>query len=186
MHQGTRTLNRNRDVRSIERERPIRDRKPIVRLGVQERWHDEIGPDTGDPPEGGSVNDPDLTWAPPRHTPAARRGTGDPARPPSQVEATRGGEHSPRHNLLGNQDSWTGPRDQRDEMQPCTYCRGTDHGADECDRDSLACEKCYVSGRSSAACDVFCKICKTNGLHIEKDCPDFCADGEPLINSSPH
>ena len=111
-----------------------------------------------------------------------------PAHPPRQGEAVRGGEPSPRHNLLGNQDGQTSPRDQRDsdDMQPCTYCKETDHAPEECNREALSCTTCYVNGHNAAACLVYCVKCKTMGRHMEKDCPDFPPDREPLIHSSPY
>ena len=156
-----------------ERERPIRDRKPVVRFGIQENWHDEIDPETRDPPEEESVREIDANWVPPRPSSAARPETGGPSRPPGQGEAAQGREPPPRHNLLGNQDGRTSPRNQRDEMQPCPHCTGTDHAQDECNRAALRCTICYVSGHSTAACNAYCNICKTTELLLEKDCADY-------------
>ena len=62
-----------------ECERPVRDRKPIVRFGVRENWHDEIDQEAHDPPEEEGVREIDANWVPPRLTAVARPETGDPA-----------------------------------------------------------------------------------------------------------
>ena len=167
-----------------ERERPIRDRKPIVRFGVQENWHDEIDQVAHDPPEEAGVRKIDANWVPPRPTAAARPETGDPARPPGQGGGAQGRQSPLRHNLLGNQDGRTSPRHQRNDMQPCPHCTGTDHAQEECDRALLKCDICYVNGHNTAACDVNCIICKKSGLHLEKDCAEY-QQPAPLLSSSP-
>ena len=168
-----------------KRKRPIRDRRPVVRFGIQEHWHDEIDPDTRNPPEEESVREIDANWVPPKPSAAARPETGGPARLPDQGEAAQGRESPPQHNLLGNQDGRTSPRNQRDKMQLCPHCRGTDHAQIDCDRKTLRCTACYVSGHSTAACNAYCSICKTTGLHLEKDCKDY-REPPPLLSSSPH
>ena len=69
-------------------------------------------------------------------------------------------------------------------MQPCTHCTGTDHAPEDCNRALLKCDICFVNGHNTAACNVYCTICKKSRLHLELHCTEYQQQA-PLLSSSP-
>ena len=101
--------------------RPIREPKPINRLGVRQGWHEiDLGADSPNHPDDSTRLDPDAVS--PTSWPAAtrQRGPAKPTRVACRGAAAQEAAPPPRHNLLDNQDVQTQLDIEGSERHPKT------------------------------------------------------------------